>query len=76
MVFKQVAKIRKVAKVHGIHGNRFCDFKEWGVSTKKIMSQQQLVMEYYTVSNSSKGITLLFAVWICKLSYLNIHEIQ
>ena len=33
-------------KLHGFNGNLLCDFKGWGVSTKILISQQQLVIEY------------------------------
>ena len=33
-------------KVHGFHGNPLCDLKVWGVHTKILISQQQLIVEY------------------------------
>ena len=41
-------------KCHGLHGNPLFDFKEWGVHTKILISQQQLIVEsktlYQTIS--------------------------
>ena len=32
-------------KCHGLHGNPLFDFKEWGVRTKILTPQQQLIVE-------------------------------
>ena len=33
-------------KFQGFHGNPLCNFKECGVRTKILISQQQLILEY------------------------------
>ena len=33
-------------KLHGFHGNQLCDFRKWDESTKILISQQQLILEY------------------------------
>ena len=30
----------------GFHGNPLCDFREWGIPTKILKSQQKLILEY------------------------------
>ena len=33
-------------KLYGFHGNPLSDFKEWGVPSKILISQQHLILEY------------------------------
>ena len=45
-MFPQIINPFGYVKLHGFHGNPLCDFKEWGVPTKILICQQQLVIEY------------------------------
>ena len=63
-------------KLHGFHGDPFCRFKEWGVSTKNthiLAATWHGILNF--VSNLFKDLALLLAGRICKFSHLNTYDI-
>ena len=65
----------KNVKLHGFHGNTLCDFKEWGVPSKKThISAATHHITLNLISNFSLDMARLLDDKICKLSNLNIQE--
>ena len=63
-------------KLHGFHGNP-CDFREWGCFYKNThISAATHPRTLNLVTSLFEDIAVVLAGWICKLSYLNIHEFR
>ena len=63
-------------KLHGFHGNPFCEFIEWGWECFYKNTPISAATPHRILNLVSKGMALLLAGRICKLSNFNIYEFQ